>query len=236
MYTARRSIGTLALTGTSVLALTGCLPEPTEPVSGRPASQVLDESVTALRGASSFTVSGKTMTQGVPTQVNLSISKSGDCKGTMSLRTGQVKVIRTRDDVFFQGDEAFARAQTQDMPEEEADRAFKDATTLWIRKKASDPALKGLASLCDRDGILKAFYGLPGAVRGGPTEVDGRKALTITAAQHVFVVATEGEPYLLKATAGGPEGIDLAYTAVNGPVQVDVPADKDVVDDPDDNG
>ncbi|MFF3085990.1 hypothetical protein ACFVRB_13235 [Streptomyces nojiriensis] len=235
MHTARRSIGTVALTGAAALALTGCLPKPTEAFPGRPASQVLNESVTALRGASSFTVSGTTMTKGIPTQVSLSISKTGECKGTMSLRTGYAKVIRTRDDVFVQSDEAFARAQTQDMPKEEADQAFKDATTLWMRQKASDPALKGLTSLCDRDGMLKAFYGFSGAVQGGPTEVDGQKALTITAGRHVFLVATEGEPYLLKVTADGPEGIDLAYTAINQPVQVDVPADKDVYD-PDDNG
>ncbi|MFA7767940.1 hypothetical protein [Streptomyces sp. NRRL S-448] len=235
MHIAQRSIAIVALAGAATLGLTGCMPKPTEAFPGRPDSQVLNESVTALRGASSFTVSGKTMTRGVPTQVNLSISKTGECKGTMSLQTGYAKVIRTRDHVFVQSDEAFARAQTQDMPKEEADQAFKDATTLWMRKKASDPALKGLTALCDRDGMLKAFYGLGDAVQGGPTEVDGQKALTITAAGHVFLVATEGEPYLLKATKGGPEGIDLAYTAVNQPVQVDVPADKDVYD-PDDIG
>ncbi|MGW7439413.1 hypothetical protein [Streptomyces sp. NPDC054849] len=237
MRTAHRLTAAVAVAfaGVAALGLTGCLPKPTEASSFRPASEVLNESVTALRGASSFTVSGKTMTEGLPTHVNLSISKTGECTGTMSLQSGNAKVIRTRDHVFFQSDEAFARAHTQDLPEEEADQAFKNATRLWIRTKTSDPALKGLAALCDRDGMLKAFYGLAGAERGGPAEVDGREALTITAGRHVFLVAAEGEPYLLKATAGGPEGIDLAYTAINQPVQVDVPADKDVYA-PDDIG
>lgn len=235
MRTAHRLTSAVALAGAAALGLTGCLPKPTEASSFRPASEVLDDSVTALRSASSFTVSGKTMTEGIPTHVNLSISKTGECKGTMSLRTGNVKVIRTRDHVFFQSDEASARAHTQDLPKEEADQAFKNATSLWVRTKASDPELRALADLCDRDGMLKTLYSLWGAERGGSTKVDGQEALRITAGRHVFLVATKGEPYLLKVTASGPEGIDLAYTDINQPVQVDVPADKDVYD-PDDIG
>ncbi|MFD9516933.1 hypothetical protein [Streptomyces sp. NPDC059979] len=230
MHTAHRLTAAVTLAGAAALGLTGCLPESAEAFPGRPASKVLNDSVTALRGASSFTVSGKTMTKGVPTQVNLSIGKSGECKGTLSAQNGHIEVIRTRDHMFLRGDEAFARAQTQGMPKEQADQMVENATTLWVRTDPSDRTLAGLAGLCDRDGMLKTFYSLSGAERGGQAEVDGRKTLTITASSHVFLVAAEGEPYLLKATAGGPEGIDLAYSGINQPVQVDVPADKDIRD------
>ncbi|MEU7725624.1 hypothetical protein AB0B78_10290 [Streptomyces sp. NPDC040724] len=231
MHTAHRLTAALTLAGAAALGLTGCLNKPSQPFPGASAPKVLNESVTALRGASSFTVSGKTVTKGVATHVNLSISKTGECTGTMSFPEGMVKVVRTHDHVFLQGDEAYARAWTQDLPEEDVEQAVKDATTRWMRKKPSDPALKGLTSLCDRDGMLKAFYSFSGdAVESGPAEAAGRKAVSIVAAKHVFLVATEGEPYLLKVTKAGPEGIDLAYTGINQPVQVDVPGEQDVYD------
>ncbi|MFJ4861687.1 MULTISPECIES: hypothetical protein [unclassified Streptomyces] len=231
MYTAHRLTAAAALAGAAALGLTGCLPKPSHPLAGAPASKVLSESVTTLRGASSFTVSGKTVDQGVPTHVNLSVSSTGDCGGTMVFPEGTLKVVRTHRQVFLQSDEAYARAWIEDLSEEDEESAVKDATTKWMRKDPSDPALKGLAALCDRDGMLKEFYSLSrDAVESGPTEAAGRRAVSIVAYQHVFVVATEGEPCLLKVTKAGPDGIDLAYTGINQPVQVDVPAEKDVYD------
>ncbi|MFF4393000.1 hypothetical protein ACFY0G_40705 [Streptomyces sp. NPDC001552] len=62
-----------------------------------------------------------------------------------------------------------------------------------------------------------------------------QEAVAVNATQGVFLVATKGEPLLPKATTSGSNAIDLAFTGINNPVQVDVPADKDVYD-PDDNG
>ncbi|MFG2484947.1 hypothetical protein ACGFSI_19590 [Streptomyces virginiae] len=224
----------VALTGAVALGLTGCLPS--EPLPGQPASRVLDESLTALRGASTFTVSGTSSSQGVTMQVNLSISGTGECKGTLSARSGgNIEVVRTRDHAFVRGDEAFVLAQTQGMPEEQAGQVRKEMSGRWMRMEASDPSLKGLTTLCDRDGLLRDLYGIPGAEKGALTETDGQEAVTVNTVEGVFLVATKGEPFLLKATTSGPNAIDLAFTGINKPVQVDVPADKDVYD-PDDNG
>ncbi|MER7823068.1 hypothetical protein ABTX85_10945 [Streptomyces sp. NPDC096097] len=234
MHTAHRSIATVALAGAVALGLTGCLSS--EPLPGRPASRVLDESLTALRGASTFTVSGKSSSQGVPTQVNLSISGAGECKGTLSARSGgALEVIRSRDHAFIRGDEAFILAQTQGMPEQQAREVRKEMSGRWMRMDASDPSMKGLTTLCDRDGLLRDLYGIPGAEKGALTETDGQEAVTVNTPQGVFLVATKGEPFLLKATTSGPDAIDLAFTGINKPVQVDLPADKDVYD-PDDVG
>ncbi|MFD4939731.1 hypothetical protein [Streptomyces virginiae] len=234
MHTAHRLIAAVALTGTASLGLTGCLPS--EPLPGLSGSRVLNDSVTALRGASTFTVSGTTSSQGVSTQVNLSISGTGECKGTLSTRSGgNIEVVRTRNHAFLRGDEAFLLAQTQGMPEEQAGPARKEMSGRWMRMEASDPSLKGLTNLCDRDGLLRDMYSVPDAEKGALTETDGQEAVTVNSMQGVFLVATKGEPFLLKATTSGPNAIDLAFTHINRPVQVDVPADKDVYD-PDDIG
>ncbi len=237
MRTAHRlTAATVALAGAAALGLTGCLPKSSEAFPGRPASKVLDESVTALRGASSFTVSGKSSSQGIPTQVNLSISATGECKGTLTAQSGgNIEVIRTRDHVLVRGDEAFVHAQTQGMYEDQAGQVRREMSGRWMRMEASDPSMRGLASLCDRDGLLRDVYGIPGAEKGRLTRIDGQEAVTVNTAAGVFLVATKGEPYLLKATTSGSNAIDLAFTGINQPVQVDVPADKDVHN-PDDFG
>ncbi|MCX4804600.1 hypothetical protein ACFWWM_25775 [Streptomyces sp. NPDC058682] len=234
MHTAHRLIAAVALTGTAALGLTGCLSS--EPFPGQPGSRVLNDSVTALRGASTFTVSGTASSQGVSMQVNLSISGTGECKGTLSAQSGgNIEVVRTRSHTFLRGDEAFVLARTQDMAEDQAVQARKEMSGRWMRMEASDPSMKGLTSLCDRDGLLRDMYNVPGAEKGALTKIDGQEAVTVNTMQGVFLVATKGEPFLLKVTANGPNPIDLSFTGINSPVQVDVPADKDVYD-PDDNG
>ncbi|WP_329106753.1 hypothetical protein [Streptomyces sp. NBC_01439] len=234
MYTAHRSIAAVALTSAAALGLTGCLAS--EPFPGQPASRVLNDSLTALRGASTFTVSGTSSSQGVPTQVNLSISGTGECKGTLSAQNGgNIEVVRTQKHTFLRGDEAFVLARTQDMPEDQAVEARKEMAGRWMRTETSDPSMKGLTSLCDRDGLLRDLYGVQGAEKGALTEIGGQEVVTVNTTQGVFLVATKGEPFLLKATTSGSNAIDLAFTGINSPVKVDVPADKDVYE-PDDNG
>ncbi|MER6488604.1 hypothetical protein ABT264_34280 [Streptomyces virginiae] len=224
MHTAHRLLAALALTSAAALGLTGCLS--TEPFPGQQGSRVLNDSATALRGASTFTMSGKASGQG---QVNLSVSSAGECKGTIEARGGgTLDVVRTRDHTFLRGDEAYMLALTKDMPEEQASRARKDMTGRWTRTENSDPSMKGLTNLCDRDGLLKEIYGIQGAEKGALTKTDGQEAVTINTPEGVFFVATKGEPFLLKMTTGGPNPIDLTFTGINQPVQVDVPADKDV--------
>ncbi|WKV76554.1 hypothetical protein AW27_033935 (plasmid) [Streptomyces sp. PCS3-D2] len=231
MHTAHRLLAAVALTGAGALGLTGCLSS--EAFPGQPGSRVLNDSVTALRGASTFTMSGKASGQG---QVNLSVSETGECKGTVDARVGgTIDVVRTRDHTFLRGDEAHILALTKDMPEEQASLTRKDMTGRWIRTEATDPAMKGLTSLCDRDGLLKEIYGIQGAEKDALTQVDGQEAVTVNTPEGVFLVATKGEPFLLKMTTSGPNPLDLTFTGINQPVQVDVPADQDVYN-PDGNG
>ncbi|WP_405827192.1 MULTISPECIES: hypothetical protein [unclassified Streptomyces] len=224
MHTAHRLLAAVALTGAAALGLTSCLS--TEPFPGQQGSRVLNDAATALRGASTFTMSGKASSQG---QVNLSVSETGECKGTIEARGGgTLDVVRTRNHTFLRGDETHILAKTKDMPEDQASQARKDMTGRWMRMEATAPSMKGLTNLCDRDGLLKEIYSIQGAEKGALTKIDGQEAVTINTPEGVFLVATKGEPFLLKVTTSGPNPIDLVFTGINKPVQVDVPADKDV--------
>ncbi|KJK50635.1 MULTISPECIES: hypothetical protein [unclassified Streptomyces] len=231
MHTAYRLLAAVTLTGAAALGLTGCLSS--EPFPSQQGHRVLNDATTARRGASTFTMSAKASAQG---QVNLSVSSAGECKGTIEAPgCGTLEVVRTREPTFLRGVDAHILAITKDLPEDQAIQARKDMTGRWMRKEATDPSMKGLTSLRDRDGLLKEIYSIQGAEKGGLTKVGGQEAVAINTPEGVLIVATKGEPFLLKVTTSGPKPLDLTFTGINKPVQVDVPADNDVYN-LDDNG
>ncbi|MEV7524065.1 hypothetical protein [Streptomyces sp. NPDC091371] len=236
MRTPNRPIATAAaLTCTAVLGLTGCsLLGPSGPFPDLTGSQVADKSVTALRGATSLTISGNVWDEGKQMKLDMAVSKSGDCKGAISSQDGSFELIRNAQFVYVKADEPFYRAQLKDMPKEQADEAIKMLAGHWLKSKADDPDSKEMSTLCDLDELLKEFEDSKGAQKGKVATVDGREALTLTTkttdGTETLLVATKGEPYLLKATNTGKEPGEISFSKFNEPVQADAPTGKDVID------
>ncbi|MGW6983633.1 hypothetical protein ACWGE1_30030 [Streptomyces sp. NPDC054932] len=232
MRTAHRSTATAALTCAAALGLSGCFASgPFADLSG---SEVADRSVEALRGASSLTVSGKLWEEGKPLQLNMAVSRTGDCRGTVAGREGSFELIRNSAFVFIKADESFYRSQTKDLPEEQADEAVARMAGHWLKSKASGEDAKELSALCDMNELLEEFEENRGAEKGEVTAVDGEKALTLTTktaeGTETLLVATEGEPYLLRATVTGKEPGEVSFTGIDEPVRAEAPDDKDVID------
>ncbi len=233
MRTVHRLTATTALACAAALGLTGCF-APDGPFPDLSGSEVADKSVTALRGAASLTVSGKVWDEGKPMQLNMSVSKTGDCRGTIAGQDGSFELIRNSEFVFVKADEPFYRSQMKDLPKEQADEAVKQLSGHWLKSKATDADSKELSALCDLDELLKEFDESKGAQKGKVTTVDGQEALTLTTKTtegiETLLVATKGEPYLLKASITGKEPAEVTFTGINEPVKADAPAAKDVID------
>ncbi|PWK63820.1 hypothetical protein BCL76_11883 [Streptomyces sp. CG 926] len=232
MRTAHRFTATAALACAAALGLTGCFASgPFADLSG---SEVADKSVDTLRGAASLTVSGKIWDEGKPLELNMAVSKAGDCRGTIAGQDGSFELIRSGEFVFIKADEPFYRSQMKDMPKAEADAAIKMLAGHWLKSKASEADAKELASLCDLDELLKEFDDSKGAEKGKVTSVDGRKALTLTTktdeGTETLLVATEGKPYLLKASITGKEPSEVSFSGIDKPVNAEAPTGKDVID------
>ncbi|MGW6575108.1 hypothetical protein ACWGAN_23525 [Streptomyces sp. NPDC054945] len=232
MRTAHRFTATAALVCAAALGLTGCFASgPFADLSG---SEVADKSVDTLRGAASLTVSGKIWDEGKPLDLNMAVSKAGDCRGTIAGQDGSFELIRSGAFVFIKADEPFYRSQMKDMPKAEADEAIKMLAGHWLKSKASEADSKELASLCDLDELLKEFDDSKGAEKGKVTSVDGRKALTLTTktdeGTETLLVATEGKPYLLKASITGKEPSEVSFSGIDKPVNAEAPTGKDVID------
>lgn len=232
MRTAHRFTATAALACAAALGLTGCFASgPFADLSG---SEVADKSVDTLRGAASLTVSGTIRDEGKPVQLDMAVSKSGDCRGTIAGPEGSFELIRNAESVFIKADEPFYRSQMKDLPKPEADEAVKQLAGHWLKSKASDADAKDLASLCDLDELLKEFDDSKGAEKGKVTSVAGQKALTLTTktdeGTETLQVATEGTPYLLKAGITGKEPAEISFSGFDEPVKTELPAGEKVVD------
>ncbi|WP_327262824.1 hypothetical protein OG444_16045 [Streptomyces sp. NBC_01232] len=232
MRTAHRFTATAALACAAALGLTACSASgPFPDLSG---SEVADKSVDALRGASSLTVSGKVWDGGKPLEMNMAVSKTGDCRGTIAGQEGSFELIRNSEFVFIKADEPFYRSQMKDLPKDQADAAVKQLAGHWLKSKATEADSKELSALCDLNDLLKEFDESKGAKKGEVTTVGGHKALTLTTktteGTETLLVATEGKPYLLKASTTGKEPAEVAFSDFDKPVQAEAPTGKDVID------
>ncbi|MBT2456072.1 hypothetical protein [Streptomyces sp. ISL-86] len=219
----------------ALTALTGCLPGgDSGPFAGLSASKVADKSVTALRTASSLTVKGTVRDEGKPMRLDMAVSKSGDCKGSISMADqGSFEVIRNADYVYIKADEAFYRTQVNDLPKDQADAAVAMLAGHWVKSKAAGEDSKELSALCDLDELTKEFDDSSGAKKGKVVKEGGQDALTLTTSTtdgtEELYVATHGTPYLLRAVETGKEPSDISFSGFNEPVKAEAPTG-DVVD------
>ncbi|MER5732460.1 hypothetical protein ABT084_29695 [Streptomyces sp. NPDC002138] len=227
------------VTTAALFTLTGCFPfggddVESGPFPGQTGSKVANASLESLRGASSLTITGTVRDNGKPIKMDMAISKSGDCKGSMAVEgEGSFELIRNAQFVFMKADAAFYRTQLKDSPKDEADAALKQLPGHWVKTKASAPDSKELSALCDLDELLKEFDKSQGARKDGVVQVNGQDAQKVTTkttdGTEDLYIATKGEPYLLKAVETGKEPSDVSFSGFNVPVQADSPT-KDVID------
>ncbi|MBW5485451.1 hypothetical protein [Streptomyces bambusae] len=239
--TSRRTARIAAVTTAALIGLgglTACLPglglADDGPFPGQSGSQVADRSTEALKGASSLTVTGTVRDKGKPIQLDMAVSKSGECRGTMAMPgEGSFELIRTAEHIYIKADEAFYRAQVKDMSKNEADAVLKQLVGKWVKSKASEQDSKEIAELCDLDQLLGTFQKTKGTSKGGVEQVDGEYAVKLTTrtkeGTETLYVATKGEPYLLKAVLTGQDPASVTFSKFNQPVQAQAPT-SDVVD------
>lgn len=170
---------------------------------------------------------------------NISANTTGDCTGTISIgAAGTMKVIKTGEDVYTQFDEAMLRDQAagEDTPPEETDAVVDMLRGKWVQSKASEPDNKDMLEFCDLGTLTKDFETEGGVVhKGGETTVGTKRALELTEKNgketFTILVATEGDPYLLKIESkGGKEPMTMELSEFNEPVTAKKPAAKDIID------
>ncbi|MEU0158741.1 hypothetical protein ABZ154_07845 [Streptomyces sp. NPDC006261] len=223
---------------TALLALVSCgAGADSGPFGDLSGPEVTNKALTTTKKAESMRLSLDLLTKDGRIKADFSSSTSGECTGTMSMSPkGTVEIIKTGDTVYTKYDEALLRQESEGEPAEEVDATVKLLAGRWMESKASDPDTKDMIEFCDLQGLLKSIEANDTeAQKAGEAKVDGKPALRLTEKDgketHTFLVATEGDPYILRITSkGGEEPMTLNLSQFNQPVVAKKPAAKDIVD------
>ncbi|GAA2134753.1 hypothetical protein [Streptomyces synnematoformans] len=227
----RKSVVAAALVSAlGVTVLSACGSED-DGLAGKSAEEIKDETVAAMRSAKSMTLDFK-QTGAQEIAANLSMTKSGECKGTMTLEGANAEVLRVDGTSYMKPDAKFWEQNAGSS--EQAQLIQGMVGDRWV--EAGSGGDDDFASFCDLDALLKELgeedkgdkkekteKGDEGEVRGTPTITLVAKEDGETTTVHV---ATEGEPYILKMESeGGDEPGSAEFSEFNEKVDVQAPAD-----------
>ncbi|MFD9909580.1 hypothetical protein [Streptomyces sp. NPDC059063] len=174
-----------------------------------------------------------------PATMDFRLDRDGNCTGTLAFGAGggSAELVKQGDKVWMKPDEAFWKNQVPGGDGAAAAELFKGR---YVHGSTKDPMLKGLAEVCDLKGLQKTVGedsddDTEKLKKGAVTTVDGTKAVPLTSTEDgkekVLYVASEGKPYLIRATEKG-DGEDQTTTLsdYDKPVPTKTPSADESVD------
>ncbi|MFF1460390.1 hypothetical protein [Streptomyces sp. NPDC058330] len=212
--------------------MTGCTDGGAE--KERTADQVLEEAHETMNALKTVTIDAST----TPTAGDgFSSRQTTDLKGTCANKVtwaagGSLEQVRIGETDYVRPDRAYLERWSGNKATG-AEAAGAEDQDRWIRTRVGDAGPgQGLVD------CTWPFAPFGTAVKGEPTEVDGRPALPLKVTDkedaegvYTFYVATEGKPYLLKvAYQGADYRSTTSFSAFDAPLDLRPPADADVLD------
>ncbi|MFH8759578.1 hypothetical protein [Streptomyces atroolivaceus] len=223
---------TTAITLTCLLAgvaLVGCGGGDDEPAQ-KSADAMLDEANTRMGELKSLTIeiSNEVGADTVTWQMTTDLKSRCKVRNTFS-RSGTLEQIRIGETDYVRPDKAYL--ETWSGNDLGTARPGK-----WAKVPVAEAKPGGGLSQCTRP-----FESFGKATKGESTRIDGREALGVRVTDpsdkegaYTFYVATEGEPYLLKAVYKGGEGgkqlTTTSFSDFDEPLDIRPPASAEVLD------
>ncbi|WP_240361639.1 hypothetical protein [Streptomyces sp. MBT27] len=204
------------------------------------ADRIAQRSHDALLGARSLHVTARGVPgSGAGTSFDLTLDRSGNCRGSVSLGPqGSVEIIRRGTDVWIRPNAAFWKNEVPGggsaLASLVGDRYLKGTT--------DDPVLRNTTDVCDLDTFQKYLdtsAKLPATTltKGRPATVDGVAVIPVTATRqgrtYTLDVAATGTPYPVRFTVakgGAAPEATVRFDGFDQPVPAATPAAADAVD------
>ncbi len=196
------------------------------------AKTILDETEKDMKALSSLRMKGEMSNGGENLAIDMVLSTSGDCKGSMGMSNGEAEILSVDGTSYMKPDAAFwdtfAGAQSQMIQRLVGDK--------WVVM----PSGQDVSQLCDLDEILKDMGGEEKddekAEVKGTEEVDGTETVQVSTVTDkgdplTMWVATDAPHHVLKmeVTEGEEPGV-ITFSDFDEEVDVEKPADDEVVD------
>lgn len=221
------------------LLVSGCGDDSSEEAfPGQKADDIAAKAVAATDKASSVHLKGTARTEGAGRiELDVRVDDQGNCTGTISGDGARAELLRSKGgDVLIKGDRTFwtnsARAGGADG--KQGEELAGELAGKWVASPADSPD----AAFCDKKQFLASMdqdkTERRDMKRGETTEVNDEDALALEKKQGdtriSMHVATEGEPYILKATTEGSESSSVTFDDYGEKVEVRMPPQEEIVD------
>jgi hypothetical protein len=228
-----RLLSTISVVGPVVgLALTlgACGNDSDNGFTKQPVADVEAQTLADMKGVTSLHLTGSiSMTQG-DVGLDMDISTSGDCQGSMTIKGGTAQILSVDGTAYLKGDEAFwtanAGSQAQALIQMLGDK--------WMKTGASEDQV---GQLCDLDKFINGMGDDKGTdpALGEVATVEGVRAIEITSKKdggttHAWV-AVDGKHYIVKLEMeGGDEPGTVTFSDFNKELELTAPADDEILD------
>lgn len=210
---------TTAATGTGVAAAA-----PNNGVSHKSADDIVSTSIAATQSATSFTLNGAISQPGQSFAFKkVSMSQSGNAKGTLVLNGKALKVVVAGGIVYVNGSTGFWKTYA-------GSSVASQIGGKWVYGGQSNEGLSSFSSLLKPQSLTQKFFPSPKGssfAKAGTTTVNGKKAIRINGAKGnsggSLDVATTGNPYVLRVSVTTQGSGTLNFSGYNKPVETTPP-------------
>jgi hypothetical protein len=224
----------LGLAGAAVAALlTGCGSGGGNDFADQSPKDIAKATSADMKDLKSLRMSGEITAEGQQLTLDMNLTTSGDCQGTISVGKGTAELISSGGKAYIKPDKAFW--------EDQAPASAAQIEAVVGDKWVVIPSASQLDAACDLNRLLDEFDGPGSDPSDAPTSatadsVDGQDAVKLSGKDSdgkplTAWVATDSPHYLLKMqlTAGNEPGT-ITFSDFDKTVTVDAPSPDDTVD------
>lgn len=175
-------------------------------------------------------IAGNVVEGGDRIGVDLTITSTGDCAGTIAVGGGSAQLRRIGADTWFKADEDFWIASTDASQGPFIAAAVGDRWVLFPPEEAEE-----FASVCDLDDLLEATNSTVAVETLGTGSIDGQDVVkvdtgeTTSSGEPSVASVAVGEPHYILRLDGGSEG-SFGFSAFDEPFTTTAPPPSDVFD------
>lgn len=224
----KRSTRTAYAVGIALtVSLTGC---GGSDFAEEPAKDIVEAAAKDMTDLESVHLDADITSEGGNVTMDLSLDDSGTCEGSISIGGAAAEVIRIGDESWFKAEDAFWEAQAGDQ----AEQLIAMIGDNWV----ADPDDQ-FSSFCDLDTLLDDIgdpESLEDVESDGTEDVDGEETVKLVGVddegtETTAYVAVDEPHYILKIEATGDnEKGEASFSEFDEDVEVEAPADEDVVE------
>ena len=225
----KRSTRTAYAAGIALtVSLTGC---GGSDFAEEPAKDIVEAAAEDMTDLESVHLDADITSAGGNVTMDLSLDDAGSCEGSISIGGAEAEVIRVGDESWFKAEDAFWEAQAG----EQAEQLIAMIGDNWV----ADPEDQ-FSSFCDLDTLLDDIgdpESLQDVERDGTEDVDGEETVRVVGVddedgtETTAYIAVDEPHYILKIEAtGDDEEGEANFSEFNDEIEVEAPADEDIVE------